>query len=101
MSRFVNLIADSILTELKNLHKATREHLSSVGGKFSWEQTSEENKEKEVGIRAVNDPAESIFEGLTEKLQTYSNIKLQHAAGVDQVRKNGDLSRKNKKIEIK
>ena len=42
---------------------------------------------------AVNDPAERSFGALTGQLQCFGRIGLTNAAGVSQVRTNGDLSR--------
>ena len=42
---------------------------------------------------AVNDPAERSFGALTGQLQSFGRISLTNAAGVSQVRTNGDLSR--------
>ena len=40
----------------------------------------------------MNDPAESSFGGTTRQLQCYGRIGLTNAGGVDQVKRNGDLS---------
>ena len=55
---------------------------------------------------AVNDPVESSFGGTTRQIQYFGRIGLTNAGGVDQVRRNGDLSRgynknpKKKKNEL-
>ena len=87
------LSATAILTELRDHTKATASYLSSVGGKFSWANTSNESNMNGMNKFAVNDPAESSFGGTTRQIQYFGRIGLTNAGGVDQVRRNGDLSR--------
>ena len=93
MPNIGKIVADALLCELRDPKKATSEHLSSIGGHFSWDETTEEEKKNGLKIQAVNDPAESSFGGLTEELSKYGRIKLTYAGGVDQVRRNGDMFR--------
>eukprot|EP00978_Attheya_sp_CCMP212_P036383 scaffold164632_cov35-Attheya_sp.AAC.1 len=44
----------SLLKELRDQTKATAAHLSSAGGRFSWGETSESEREAGVGMMAVN-----------------------------------------------
>ena len=62
------LCATSILNELRNPTKATAEHLSSMGGKFSWGDISNSIHLGGLGAMAVNDPAESSFGGTTRQI---------------------------------
>ena len=40
----------------------------------------------------MNDPAESYFGGATRQLQCFSRVGLTNTGGVDQVKRNGDMS---------
>ena len=93
MKKLGELSASAILSELRNPSKATSNHLSSVNGKFSFSNTSCNNHLEGMGKMAVNDPAESSFGGTTRQIQYFGRIGITNAGGVDQVRRNGDLSR--------
>ena len=92
MEELAKIVAQSILQELRDTKKATHEHLSSVGGRFSWEVSSEKEKELAVGKRATNDLSESAFGSLTEEVSTFSRIGLANAGGMALIRRNGDFS---------
>ena len=49
MPNIGKIVADALLCELRDPKKATSEHLSSIGGHFSWDETTEE--EKKMGLR--------------------------------------------------
>lgn len=93
MKELGEVAASAFLRELRDPRKVTHQYLTSQNGRKCWRNTSEAEKKKAVGIRAVNDPCESSFGGLTNELETFSTIKIQHAGAVDQVRRNGDLKR--------
>ena len=51
--------AECIFKELRDPGKATSDYLSSVGGKFSWGQTKDDEHAACIGKMATTDPAES------------------------------------------
>ena len=59
-------VAQVVLRELRDVNKATSDYLSSIGGKFSWGQTTDEEHEANIGWMTTNDPAESPFASLTQ-----------------------------------
>ena len=61
-------IAQTILKELRDPNKATSDYLTSVDGKFSWSQTTDEEHVAFLGKMATNDSAESPFASLTRQL---------------------------------
>ena len=92
------IAAMALLAELRDGKKATADHLSSVSGKFSWAETSPDDHVAGLGKIATNDPAESSFGGTTRQLQCFGRIGLTNAGGVDQIRRNGNLSRVSSRI---
>ena len=54
------------LRELRDPKKATSDYLSSIEGKYSWKNTTEEQHKKLLGTSATNDAAESPFAVVTE-----------------------------------
>ena len=60
------IIAHAILYELHHPQKAAVMHLSSKNGKYSWNNTTEKEKDNGSEIMAVNDIAESAFGALTD-----------------------------------
>ena len=64
-------VAECILKELRDPGKATSDYLSSVEGKFSWGQTTDDEHAACIGKMATNDPAESPFASLTCQLQSF------------------------------
>ena len=89
-------VATTLLTELEDTKKATHQYLSAVLGKHSQAVITEEEKLATVGVRANNDPSEGGFATLTDILQCSGRISLQSAAGIGQIRYNGDMSRRRK-----
>ena len=85
------VVAETLLSELNHKLKATKNHLSSAGGVFSWAKATEEEKLAGVGIKANNDVAESVFGGLTHNLEKSSMIKLSSAGGLAMTRQNRDF----------
>ena len=87
-----SITASAILQELRDETKATSYYLSSIQGKSSWGKTSVQSHQAGLRKIAVNDPAESSFGGTTRQLQCFGRIGLTNAGGVDQVKRNGDMS---------
>ena len=77
---------------MRDESKATVEYLSRLGRRFSWGSTNMD--EHQAGLRklAVNDPVESSFGGTKHQIQYFARIGLTNAGGVDQVKRNGELS---------
>ena len=72
-------VAKSLLSELTDKQKATRNHLSSAAGMFSCVSTLEVERKAVQGIKAANDVAECAFGGLTYNLQKIAMTKLKSA----------------------
>jgi hypothetical protein len=87
------LAATTILTELRDPKKATSRHLTSTDGKLSWGNTSIEEHTASMRKMAVNDPAESMFGGLTREVQVFGRIGLSFASGIAMSRRNRDFAR--------
>ena len=64
-----------------------------MGGKFSWNDTTNDDHLGGLGVMAVNDVAESSFGGTTRQIQSFGRIGLTNAGGIDQVKRNKDFSR--------
>ena len=88
-----SIAADTLLVELRGERKATVDYLSSSDGKFSWKNTLGDIQEAGFQKIATNDPTESSFSGTIQQIRYVGRIGLTSAGGVDQVRRNGDLSR--------
>ena len=84
-------VAECILKELCGPCKATSDDLSSVEGKFSWGQTTDDEHATCIGKMAMNDPAESPFASLTRQLQSFGRVLGIHASAVGQAKINGDF----------
>eukprot|EP00957_Ditylum_brightwellii_P039968 3025761-Ditylum_brightwellii.AAC.1 len=67
-------------------------YLSSLDGKFSWGQVSDEDFAAGLEKMTVNDPAEHSLGGLTSQLQAYGYIGLANTESLSQIQINGDLS---------
>ena len=87
-----NIAASAMLQELRDETKATSDYLSSIQCKSSWGKTSMQSDKAGLRNIAVNDPAESSFGGATRQLQHFGRVGLTNAGGVDQVKRNGDMS---------
>ena len=87
------IAVNALLVELQDTRKATSKYLSSIQGEYCWENTPSEDCVAGLQKMAVNDPAERSFGALTGQLQSFGRIGLTYAAGVSQIRTNGDLSR--------
>ena len=85
------IMAKCWLKELRDPKKATSDYLTSVDGRFSWGNTSEEVHTACLGKYATNDTAETSFAGLTQQLQSYGRLLGVHASATGQAKINGDF----------
>ena len=85
MNDLGRIAAEAMLAELRDPKKAMHSYLSSANGNKSWHNVSDSDKSAGLMIQAINNPAESFFGELTNELQVYTTVKLQHAGGVDQI----------------
>ena len=90
-------IAPAIMGELWDPKKALSDYVTSIGGKFSWGQTSEEEHQVCIGKNATNDPAESPFASLTQQLQFFGRVLGIHTSAIGHARINGDFKRDHNK----
>ena len=98
-----SIAAAALLVELRDERKTTVYYLSSSDGKFSWKNTSVDLHEAGLMKITANDHVERSFGGTARQLQYFGCIGLTSAGDVDQVKRNGDLSRgfeKNKIVKI-
>ena len=86
-------VAPAILKEFRDPKKALSDYVSAVDGKYSWQQTTEDEHQASLGKNATNDPAESPFAQLTRQLQVFGRVLGIHASAVGQARINGDFKR--------
>ena len=93
MENMGSILSETMLQELTDKRKATRNHLSEVGGKFSWALATDEEKQAGLGLHATSNVSESAFGGLTEAITKSSMISLSHAGAMSQTRRNGDFTR--------
>ena len=84
-------IATVMLIELQD--KACGDYLSVNFGKRSQAVISREEERASVGLHATNDPSEGSFATLTDVLCNGGRISLLAAAGIGQMRYNGDMRR--------
>ncbi len=59
-----------MIMEIEDPKKANRDYLSIMDGKHSYAQVSDVEKEVCMGLKAVNDPAKSVFATFTKVLST-------------------------------
>ena len=86
-------LASCLILELEDPRKANSDYLSVKGGKYSWAEVSDADKEACMGMKAVNDPSEAVFATFTEALSTAGRVGLDGAAGQGQARYNNDMGR--------
>jgi hypothetical protein len=86
-------LASCLILELEHPRKANSDYLSVKGGKYSWVQVSDAEKNACMGMKAVNDPSEAVFATFTEALSTGGRVGLDGAAGQGQARHNNDMGR--------
>ena len=75
------------------LGKQNSDYLSVKGGKYSWAEVSDADKEACMGMKAVNDPLEAVFATFMEALSTADRVGLDGAAGQGQARYNNNMGR--------
>jgi hypothetical protein len=86
-------LATCLLLELEDPRKANSHYLSAKGGKYSWAEVSDADKDACMGMKAVNDPSEAVFATFTKALSTAGRVGLDGAAGQGQARYNNDMGR--------
>lgn len=86
-------LASCLILELEDPRKANSDYLSVKGGKYSWAEVSDADKDVCMGMKAVNDPLEAVFAIFTEALSTAGRVGLDGAAGQGQARYNNDMGR--------
>lgn len=84
-------VAPAILGECRDPKKALSDYVTSMDGKFSWGETTEEEHLACIGKNATNDPAESPFTSLTQQLQSFGRALGIHASDVGHARINKDF----------
>ena len=84
-------LASCLILELEDPRKANSDYLSVKGGKYSWAEVSDADKDACMGMKAVNDPSEAVFATFTEALSTAGRVGLDGAAGQGQARYNNDM----------
>jgi hypothetical protein len=89
-------LAACLILELEDPRKANSNYLSVMGGKYCWAQVSDAEKNACMGMKAVNDPSEDVFDTFTEALSTAGRVGLNGAAGQGQARYNNDMGRAHK-----
>ena len=89
MKELGEIIANTMLEELRDKNKATSNHLSSAGGLFSWNSCADVEKEMGKCIRANNNVSESSFRGVAHNANMFQMIRLHHAGGMSLSRQNG------------
>jgi hypothetical protein len=89
-------IATVLLVELEDTSKATHHYVSACLGDRSIAVITRAEELSTVGLHATNDPSEGSFATFTDVLVTGGRISLQAAAGIGQMRYNGDMNRNHK-----
>ena len=91
-------VATCLLQEMKDPTKLTSDHLSSLDGRLSWLNTSRADHESSKGKEATNDNAESPFGSLTQQLQIFSTVGVNHASAMALAWFNKDFYRSEVKL---
>ncbi len=79
-------LATCWILEQEDQRKAKSNYLSAKGGRFSWAEVSDAEKEVCMGMKVVNEPSLAVFYTFTEALSTASRAGLESAAGQGQAR---------------
>ena len=87
----MNALAPAIIKECRDPKKALSDYVTSIDGKFSWGQTTDEEHLACIGKNATNDPAESPCPSLTRQLQSFGHVLGIHALAVGHAKINGDF----------
>ena len=90
-SRLAAGLAPCLILELEDPRKANSDYLTMKGGKYSWAEVSDAEKDACMGLKGVNDLSESVFSTFTEALSTAGRVGLDGAAGQGQARYNNDM----------
>ncbi len=86
-------LALCLILELEDPRKENSNHLSVKGGKYSWAQVSDAEKNACMGMKVANDPSEAVFATLMEALSSAGRVELDGAAGQGQARYKNDMGR--------
>ena len=86
-------VLQCLLKELQDPKWATSDYLTSGDGKFSWENTTENEHAACLDKMVTNAPAESPFAALTHQMQSFGRVLGTHASAIGQARMNGDFRR--------
>ena len=70
------------LKELRDLKKSVYKLLSSLGGINCQNKGTKGDIKNFTNIAVVNDPCESFFRLLADKIKRYKNIELTYARGI-------------------
>ena len=84
-------LASCLILELEDPRKANSDYLSIKGGKYSWAEVSDAEKDTCLGLKALHDPSKSVFSTFTEALSTAGRVGLDGAARQGQERFNNDM----------
>jgi hypothetical protein len=85
--------AATFLIEFCDELKATHNYLSSIGGKYSQAEISDQNRAAELNKEASNSISESNHAATTQSLKTFGSIRLDSAAAEGQTRMKNDFGR--------
>ena len=91
--RLGELIADTMLIELRDKSKNTWEYLSSCDGRYSKKNITENDRQETMGIMSHNSISESNHAAATFSLKTGGTIRINHSCAEDQTRMNKDFNR--------
>ena len=76
MEGLSEIFAYSLISELTNTRKATHNHFSVVGGKYSKVNCTDEVKKDELDVLANNNILESLFGDLMHNIEWFGIISL-------------------------
>ena len=86
-------IASCLLAEMRHPDTLTSELLLSQNGCLCWLNTTRAEHEANKGKEATNDNSESPFGRLTDQLNIFSTIGINHVSALALARYNKDLYR--------
>jgi hypothetical protein len=89
--------AAAFFIQFREESKATSQHLSSIGGKYSLAKISESERKAALGKEVSNSILESVHAASTLALKTCGMIRLDNAAGEGQARFNKHFERDHEK----
>ena len=85
--------AASVIKEMLDPNKITSQHLSSEGGRRSWENATQQEHETTTGKEATNDNEERSLGSITLQIDFFSTIEINHSFALALVRYNKDFFR--------